>query len=240
MISISIVIPVHNEAENIGKLVTEIVQLKLGHPYEIIVVDDASTDESYATLLQLLKRIPTLRAIQHDSVYGQSAAIATGIAHAIGEIVVTMDGDCQNDPADIPALVGALLNGASSNVCLVAGFRKKRSDSAWRIFSSKVANSLRRLILRDETPDTGCGLKVFYRSSFLKLPFFDHMHRFLPALIQMQGGRVISMEVNHRPRRHGVSKYGTLDRLWSGLVDLHGVCWLRLRAKEVRIRRCDQ
>lgn len=238
MINLSIVIPAYNEAGNIGTLISEITQLKLNPPYEIIVVDDASSDDTYNTVLKLKTDIPELKIIQHESTCGQSAAVATGIAHAAGELIVTMDGDGQNNPADIPKLVSALVTSKNPNLRMVAGFRKKRDDSPWRIISSKIANSVRSFFLRDQTPDTGCGLKVFYRSAFINLPFFDHMHRFLPALIQMQGGDVVSIEVTHRARMRGVSKYGTLDRLWAGVIDIMGVSWLHLRSKKVNIRKC--
>ncbi|ACH40855.1 undecaprenyl-phosphate glycosyltransferase, putative [Citrifermentans bemidjiense Bem] len=237
MSTISIVIPAHNEEGNIGTLVQEILATRL--ECEIIVVDDASTDETHQTLLALKRTVPSLKIVQHDRSYGQSAAVATGIRHASGELIATMDGDGQNDPADIPKMVQALMKSGDKNLRMVAGFRKKRDDAAWRIICSKIANAYRRFFLRDETPDTGCGLKVFYRSAFLNLPFFDHMHRFLPALIKMQGGEVVSVEVEHRARTHGVSKYGTLNRLWVGIVDILGVCWLRMRAKNVKITRCD-
>jgi dolichol-phosphate mannosyltransferase len=239
MAKISIVIPAYNEAENIGTLISEIKQLELNSVYEIIIVDDASSDDTYASTLTLKAAVPELRIIQHESTYGQSAAVATGVAHADGELIVTMDGDGQNNPADIPRLINALLSSKNANLRMVAGFRKKRDDPPWRIISSKIANSVRSFFLRDQTPDTGCGLKVFYRSAFISLPFFDHMHRFLPALIQMQGGDVISVEVSHRARIHGTSKYGTLNRLWVGIIDIFGVFWLRLRSKKVHIRRCD-
>lgn len=238
MINLSIVIPAYNEAGNIGTLISEIMQLRLNPSYEIIVVDDASSDDTYNTVLKLKTDIPELKIIQHESTCGQSASIATGIAHAAGELIVTMDGDGQNNPADIPKLVSALVTSKNPNLRMVAGFRKKRDDSPWRIISSKIANSVRIFFLRDQTPDTGCGLKVFYRSAFINLPFFDHMHRFLPALIQMQGGDVVSIEVTHRARMRGVSKYGTLDRLWAGVIDIMGVSWLHLRSKKVNIRKC--
>lgn len=239
MTNLSIVIPACNEADNIGTLISEIKQLKLAQTYEIIIVDDASSDDTYAKALKMKADVPELKIIQHASRYGQSAAIATGIAHAGGELIVTMDGDGQNNPADIPTLVSALLNSKNTRLRMVAGFRKKRDDSSWRIISSKIANAVRSFFLRDQTPDTGCGLKVFYRSAFINLPFFDHMHRFLPALIQMQGGDVISIEVTHRARIHGTSNYGTLNRLWVGIIDILGVSWLRLRSKKIIIRKCD-
>jgi dolichol-phosphate mannosyltransferase len=162
MAKISIVIPAHNEEDNIGALISEIKQLELNHPYEIIIVDDASSDNTYANTLKLKADVPELRIIQHENTYGQSASVATGIAHADGELIVTMDGDGQNNPADIPRLVSALLNSKNVNLRMVAGFRKKRNDPAWRILSSKIANAVRSFFLRDQTPDTGCGLKVFY------------------------------------------------------------------------------
>ena len=237
MTSISVVIPAHNEAENLGALIGEILQT--GLDCEIVVVDDASTDETHDNLLRLKQTVPALKVIKHARSYGQSAAITTGIRHAGGELIATMDGDGQNNPADITKMVEAILSSENGNLRMVAGFRKKRDDPSWRIVSSRIANAVRQFFLRDETPDTGCGLKVFYRSTFLNLPFFDHMHRFLPALVRMQGGDVISVEVTHRARVHGVSKYGTLNRLWVGMVDIVGVSWLRLRSKKVTITRCD-
>lgn len=237
MATISIVIPAHNEAENIWFLIGEI--RAIGLECEIVVVDDASSDETYSTLQRLKAAVPQLKTIRHAVTYGQSAALVTGIKNSVGELIVTMDGDGQNNPADIPKMVAAILRAENSKLRMVAGYRRKRNDPSWRIICSRLANFVRNLFLKDATPDTGCGLKVFYRSAFLELPFFDHMHRFLPALIQMQGGEVISMEVAHRPRLHGISKYGTLNRLWVGIFDLVGVGWLRLRTKEVKIARCD-
>jgi dolichol-phosphate mannosyltransferase len=231
---ISIIIPVHNEAENIGQLIGEIGMLSLNYSYQIVVVDDASYDNTYAVLSEIKMNMPHLKIIRHKEKYGQSAAIATGVAHADGELIVTMDGDGQNDPADIPGLISTLL---SNKRCrMVVGYRKRRKDSYWRNITSKIANQVRSALLKDHTPDTGCGLKIFYKSSFTSLPFFDHMHRFLPALIQMQGGEVISEEVKHRTREHGKSNYGTLDRMWAGIIDLMGVYWLRLRSKKVLFR----
>ena len=240
MTTVSIVIPAHNEAENISTLIREIEELKLAYPYEIIIVDDASTDDTYQEVAGLRSEVPGLKILQHERSYGQSAAIATGIRNAGGEVIVTMDGDGQNNPADVPKMIYHLLTGNNPYLRMIAGYRKQRNDSRWRVISSKIANGVRGFLLHDRTPDTGCGLKVFYRSAFINLPFFDHMHRFLPALIQMQGGEVVSMEVSHRARVHGQSKYGTLNRLWVGIVDIAGVSWLRLRAKEVRLRRCVQ
>ncbi len=231
---ISIVIPVHNEADNIVPLLEEIVGVMHGADvYEIIVVDDGSNDPTSQVLKQALQQVSTLRVIQHEFSCGQSTAVYTGVKAAQYPIIATLDGDGQNDPADIPRLYDLLMqqNKANSDLWMVAGWRNKRHDSAWKLFSSKFANTVRSGLLGDNTPDTGCGLKVFLRGKFLELPYFDHMHRFLPALVIRAGGRVISEPVNHRARSQGYSKYGTLDRLWAGVTDLIGVIWLKKRAK---------
>lgn len=230
---LSVVVPVHNEADNIQPLVSEIEQaLERSCEYEVVYVDDGSTDGTLAVLLDLAKRTPRLRVLRHRRCCGQSTALLSAIRAARGEVIVTLDGDGQNDPGDIPALYGALkAGGAAENLWMIAGHRAKRQDTGWRRFSSKVANAVRGTLLKDQTPDTGCGLKVFRRETFLALPYFDHMHRFLPALVQRAGGRVRSVEVHHRPRLRGVSKYGTWQRLWVGIVDLLGVIWLQRRAK---------
>lgn len=235
----SIVIPVHDESGNIRGLIQEIEALPLEQAYEIVVVDDASRDRTRDVLRELTGQVDSLVVLEHKQNYGQSAALATGIAAARGSIVATLDGDGQNDPADIPRLLACLRESSNSRLRMVAGFRKKRKDSTWRILSSRIANSVRAFFLRDETPDTGCGLKVFFRSTFLELPFFDHMHRFLPALVRMRGGDVESVEVSHRPRAQGRSHYGTLGRLRVGIVDLFGVAWLRRRAKNVEAVRWE-
>jgi dolichol-phosphate mannosyltransferase len=233
-VQISIVIPVHNEADNIVPLLEEIVGVMHGADvYEIIVVDDGSNDQTGQVLKQALEQVPTLRVIQHELSCGQSTAVYTGVKAAKYPIIATLDGDGQNDPADIPRLYDLLMqqNKTDSDLWMVAGWRNKRHDSAWKLFSSKFANTVRSGLLGDNTPDTGCGLKVFLRGKFLELPYFDHMHRFLPALVIRAGGRVISEPVNHRARSQGYSKYGTLDRLWAGVTDLVGVIWLKKRAK---------
>jgi dolichol-phosphate mannosyltransferase len=234
-LKISIVVPVHNEAENIIPLIEEITQaMQAAEAYEIIYIDDGSTDQTAAILQQALKRIHTLRVLQHEKSCGQSTAIYTGVKAAIHPCIATLDGDGQNDPADIPRLYDLLSAQRKTNaqLVMVAGWRNKRHDSAWRLFSSKFANTVRSGLLSDHTPDTGCGLKLFLRDKFLELPYFDHMHRFLPALIIRAGGGVISETVNHRARSQGYSKYGTLDRLWAGITDLLGVIWLQKRAKQ--------
>ncbi|MEQ1528184.1 MAG: glycosyltransferase family 2 protein [Methylococcales bacterium] len=232
--NISIVVPVHNEADNIIPLITEIVAaMSQAQAYEIIYVDDGSSDNTPAILQQAGQEFKALRVIRHKQSCGQSTAIHTGVKAARNPYIATLDGDGQNDPADIPHLYDVLIQQQSviSNLTMVAGWRNKRYDSAWRLFSSKVANGIRSRLLGDNTPDTGCGLKVFLRDKFLELPYFDHMHRFLPALILRAGGQVLSEPVKHRARTNGQSNYGTLDRLWAGITDLGGVIWLQKRAK---------
>ncbi|MCF7965972.1 glycosyltransferase family 2 protein [Methylobacter sp. Wu8] len=231
---ISIVVPVYNEADNIVSLIEEIVTaMNQAEAYEIIYVDDGSNDGTATVLRQTQQHIKVLRVIRHQQSCGQSAAIHTGVKAANYSCIATLDGDGQNDPADIPRLHEILMQQRkiNSNLWMVAGWRNRRHDSAWRLFSSKVANAVRSRLLGDNTPDTGCGLKVFLRDKFLTLPYFDHMHRFLPALVLRAGGQVISEPVRHRVRVHGYSKYGTLDRLWVGIADILGVIWLQRRAK---------
>jgi dolichol-phosphate mannosyltransferase len=202
------------------------------YQHEIIVVDDGSTDNTLEVLLKIKKKLPSLRVVKHLTNSGQSTAIRTGIQHAKSTWIATLDGDGQNDPADIPSLYNELINNRDSDPWLVvAGYRKKRKDTWLKRISSRYANGIRDKLLQDGTPDTGCGLKVFSRDSFLELPYFDHMHRYIPALFQRQGGRVVSVEVNHRHRMQGVSKYGFHNRLWVGVVDILGVRWLQRRAR---------
>jgi dolichol-phosphate mannosyltransferase len=227
---ISVVIPVRNEAENIESLVLEIHQALEGlESYEIIYVDDGSSDETGINLQQLMRQDARLRVLKHQFSCGQSRAIHSGVVAARYPWIATLDGDGQNDPADIPSLIAILQQHQSSNLWMLAGYRYQRHDTGWRQFSSKFANIVRQAVLHDHTPDTGCGLKLFRRDKFLNLPFFDHMHRFLPALMQISGGLVISVKVSHRLRKFGQSKYGTLDRLLVGIVDLLGVVWLKHR-----------
>jgi dolichol-phosphate mannosyltransferase len=232
-VQLSVVIPVRNEAENILPLLAEIHAALEGRgEFEVVYVDDGSSDATPATLAEALKAHPRLRVLAHAESCGQSAALVTGIRAARGEWIATLDGDGQNDPADIPKLLAARDGpGRPANLQLVAGYRKKRQDTWLKRFSSRVANGVRSRLLGDATPDTGCGLKLILRSAFLELPTFDHMHRFLPALIQRNGGATLSVEVNHRPRTRGTSNYGMFDRLWVGIVDLFGVMWLKRRAK---------
>ena len=231
---ISIVVPVHNEAGNILPLIEEIEKaMAQVETYEIIYVDDGSQDQTEAELKEAMQRCKALRVFRHKQSCGQSTAVRTGVKAAIHPWIATLDGDGQNDPADIPRLYQVLQDKRQSitNLWMIAGWRNKRYDSKWRLFSSKFANTVRSSLLGDHTPDTGCGLKVFARDNFLELPYFDHMHRFLPALVLRAGGAVISEPVKHRPRGVGVSNYGTLDRLWAGITDLLGVIWLQNRAK---------
>ena len=240
---ISVVVPVRNEADNIIPLLEEITAaLVCAEAYEIIYVNDGSTDATPAVLQQALTQFSQLRVLQHPESYGQSTAIYTGVKAARQPWIATLDGDGQNDPAVIPRLYQVLMSQRQQQpkLSMVAGWRSDRHDSAWRLLSSKIANGVRATLLGDNTPDTGCGLKVFSREQFLQLPYFDHMHRFLPALILRNGGLVISEPVNHRARMRGQSKYGTLDRLWVGIVDLLGVIWLQKRAKVAEVTELDR
>ncbi len=223
---LSVVVPVRNEAPNIAPLIAEIRASLAGVAHEIVYVDDGSTDET-ASVLRDEARAAPLIVLRHRTGCGQSAAILTGVRAASGTWIATLDGDGQNDPADIPALFARAQQLPES--ALVAGHRTKRRDRWIKRASSRAANAIRARLLGDATPDTGCGLKVFRRDDFLALPAFDHMHRFLPALFIRAGGQVVSMPVAHRPRIRGASKYGTLDRLWVGIFDLVGVAWLQRR-----------
>jgi dolichol-phosphate mannosyltransferase len=235
---LSVVIPVFNEQENIGPLLDEIGRsIDPGVRYEIIVVDDGSTDATADTLAKLLPEHPRLRVIRHRMRRGQSAALMTGVAAARSPWVVTLDGDGQNDPRDIPRLLSECHEGGFiKQDRLITGLRRQRNDNIIRRASSRIANTVRACLLRDDCPDTGCGLKLFPRDVFLALPRFDHMHRFLPALFRSHGCRVISVDVNHRPRLRGVSKYGVFNRLWVGIVDLMGVMWLQRRLCQAEAR----
>ena len=227
-LAISAVVPVKNEADNILPLVTEIdAALKeTGATYEIIYVNDGSDDATPQKLLETQAAFPALRIITHSNSCGQSRAVATGVRHARGRMIVTLDGDGQNVPADIPGM-WAKLEGAED--LMVAGRRMKRRDVWIKRVSSRFANRIRARLLKDDTPDTGCGLKLFPRDAFMELPYFNHMHRFLPALMQRHGYRVINHDVQHRFREHGTSKYGTLDRLFVSIFDIAGVMWLQRR-----------
>ena len=226
---LSVVVPVRNEATNILPLIEEIGQALRGVAHEIVYVDDGSTDATPAELRAAAQTQPNLILRRHRTSCGQSAAVITGVRTAVGEWIATLDGDGQNDPADIPKLLDRALADPQAAMTLYAGHRTSRRDSRVKRVSSLVANRVRAGLLGDATPDTGCGLKLFRRAAFLELPHFDHMHRFLPALFMRAGGLVCSVPVNHRPRLRGRSNYGTLDRLMVGLVDLVGVAWLQRR-----------
>jgi len=232
---LSVVIPAKNEAENVAPLVAEIRAALDGRlAYEIIYVDDGSSDATAAAVMALAPAVPALRLLRHGRSHGQSAAIHSGVRAARGAWIATLDGDGQNDPADIPKL-WAMTRAAGDERLLVAGQRVKRRDSWMKRASSRIANGVRARLLGDGTPDTGCGLKLFPRALFLDLPFFDHMHRYLPALVQREGGRTVSVPVNHRPRARGRSNYGTLDRLAVAFADLFGVIWLQRRAQRPEV-----
>jgi dolichol-phosphate mannosyltransferase len=224
--AVSVVIPVCNEVDNVVPLAREIVAALGAEPFEILFVDDGSTDGTAEALQGLRSQIPQLRVLRHSFRSGQSAAVCSGVRHAHAAWIATLDGDGQNDPADIPALLAA--RGSAE---LVMGNRVERRDTRLRRVQSRVANGVRGWLLGDGTPDTGCGIKVMHRETFLDLPRFDHMHRFLPALFLRAGKRVVSVPVRHRPRERGTSKYGLFDRLWVGVVDILGVMWLRRRFK---------
>lgn len=232
-IQLSIVVPVRNEAGNILPLLAEIhAALEPCCTFEVIYVDDGSEDDSLRVLREAQARYPRLRVLSHRRSCGQSAALMSGARAARAAWIATLDGDGQNDPADLPKLLAARDRYAGAgSLRLACGYRRARRDSFLKRLSSRVANAVRARLLGDATPDTGCGLKLVARDAYLELPFFDHMHRFLPALVQRGGGATLSVEVSHRPRTRGRSNYGLHDRLWVGMVDLLGVLWLRRRMK---------
>jgi dolichol-phosphate mannosyltransferase len=234
---LSVVVPVRNEEGNVRALVEEICSALDGRlEYEILFVDDGSRDGTAGQLAEAMATTSALRVLRHAEPAGQSAAIVTGVRAATGAWIATLDGDGQNDPADIPRLYEiAVRPDGPPNLQCVAGWRRKRQDTRLKRFSAYVANSVRSRLLSDDTPDTGCGLKLIPRGVLMQLPVFDHMHRFLPALIRRNGGVSISVEVSHRPRIHGRSHYGVLDRLWVGIVDMIGVMWLSRRAQRPRV-----
>lgn len=229
--ALSVVVPVYNERDNVAPLVHEITTALRGvADFEIVYVDDCSTDGTLAALQALKARVPELRVLRHVVNSGQSTAIRTGAKAARAPWIATLDGDGQNDPADIPKLL-AQRAAAPADVKMLAGWRVNRRDSGSKRWASKIANAIRARMLRDATPDTGCGTKLFEREAFLELPFFNHMHRYLPALMQRAGWKTLSVPVNHRPRGSGVSKYGNLQRALVGIADLRGVAWLIRRGK---------
>ncbi|HVI25404.1 MAG TPA: glycosyltransferase family 2 protein [Xanthomonadaceae bacterium] len=233
--ALSVVVPVFNEQDNVGPLVAEIVAALRGRlPFEIVYVDDHSRDGTLAALRRLKDEVPELRVLHHASQSGQSTAVRTGVKAARAPWIATLDGDGQNDPADIPKLL-AQRDGAPAEVKLFAGWRVNRQDTGSKRWASKWANAIRARMLRDDTPDTGCGIKLFERAAFLDLPYFDHMHRYLPALMQRAGWKTVSVPVNHRARASGVSKYNNLGRALVGIADLRGVAWLIRRSKRTAV-----
>lgn len=234
---LSVVVPVHNEAPNLEPLITAIGEALAGVEHEIIYVDDGSSDATPEILTELAATTPTLVRLRHKQSCGQSGAIITGVKAARGIYIATLDGDGQNDPADIPAMLAAMREAEAFGPCpvLIAGHRVNRQDSRSKRIGSRIANRVRAYLLQDATPDTGCGLKLFRRQAFLELPHFDHIHRFLPALFIRAGGRVISVPVRHHPRAHGASHYNNWQRLKVGVVDLFGVAWLQRRWKVPQI-----
>ena len=227
---ISVVIPVFDEEGAAPALAREVASAFAGRNFELIFVDDASRDGTRAALLAMKPEIPQLRILSHAKNAGQSRAIRTGVLGARGAVIVTLDGDGQNDPADGPALVDALVAGPAE-LALVGGERVKRQDSWAKRMASRIGNGVRKRLLSDTANDTGCGLKAFRREAFLRLPYFDHIHRYLPALMQREGYQTAFRPVNHRHRQTGRSKYTNLGRLWASLSDLFGVVWLQSRAR---------
>ena len=238
--ALSVVVPVFNERDNVTPLIDEIVAalrgnaLLKGGDFEIVYVDDHSRDDTLAVLQGLKATVPELRVLHHVTQSGQSTAVRNGVKAARGAWIATLDGDGQNDPADIPKLL-AKRDESVADVKLFAGWRVDRKDTGSKRWASKWANAIRSRMLKDSTPDTGCGIKLFERSAFLDLPYFDHMHRYLPALMQRAGWKTISVPVNHRHRASGVSKYNNLNRALVGLRDLRGVAWLIVRSKRTAV-----
>jgi dolichol-phosphate mannosyltransferase len=235
-LQLSVVVPVFNERDNVAPLVSEIVAALRGLvAFEIVYVDDQSRDDTLAVLESLKAQVPELRVLHHVQQSGQSTAVRNGVKAARAPWIATLDGDGQNDPADIPKLLAARAE-AGSQVKLFAGWRVNRQDSGSKRWASRWANAIRARALRDDTPDTGCGIKLFERAAFLDLPYFDHMHRYLPALMQRAGWKTISVPVNHRHRTTGVSKYNNLNRALVGIRDLRGVAWLITRSRRTDVQ----
>ncbi|GJL96790.1 MAG: dolichol-phosphate mannosyltransferase [Hyphobacterium sp.] len=230
---ISIVVPAHNEAGNVAALAAEIAAALEGRSYEMIFVDDKSTDGTQAELVAAKAEFPALRVLSHRKNAGQSKSVRNGILAARGIIIGTLDGDGQNPPADLPLLIDALSRAdAPERLKLVGGRRANRQDSAWKKFASRFGNSVRKTLLRDDADDTGCGLKAFYREAYLRLPYFDHQHRFLPALMKREGYICEFRDVGHRQRGAGKSKYTNFGRLFASLSDMLGVMWLNSRSRD--------
>jgi len=236
---LSVVVPAFNEQGNVGHLVDEIAAALRGRiAFEMVFVNDSSKDGTLAELRDAQKRHPELRVLSHETQSGQSTAVRNGVKAARGAWIATLDGDGQNDPADIPKLLEERAK-AQADVKCFAGWRTTRKDDAGKRISSQVANAVRSRLLRDATPDTGCGLKLFERALFLELPYFDHMHRYLPALMQRVGWKTVSVPVSHRARVAGTSKYTNFGRLMVSFADLQGVAWLMRRSKRTAVREFD-
>ena len=234
-IDVSVVVPVRNEEGNVAPLIAEIAAALDGRwAYEILYVNDGSTDRTPTLLAELMQARGNLRRIDHAASSGQSAAVRTGVRHARGAIVATLDGDGQNNPAFLPNLIAAIADGGG-RVGLAAAQRVGRKDTGFKKFQSRIANKVRNAVLKDGTRDTGCGLKAFRRDVFLSLPYFDGLHRFLPALVRREGYDIAYVDVIDRPRHSGVSNYGFFDRLWVGLMDLAGVWWLIRRKRSTPV-----
>ena len=237
MSTVSIVIPAKDERENIQPLVDEIYAALAEQPdFEIIYIDDGSTDGTFEEIVRIKKSGRSeLRVLKHEQSVGQSTAVYSGIKAAKGGLIITLDADGQNDPADIPGMLTKAQQFNSGEHFCIAGYRKNRKDTSWYRFQSRLANKVRASLLGDGTPDTGCGLKIFPKATFLQLPYFDHMHRFIPALVCRLQGEIVVSEVNHRNRHAGVSKYNMWNRLWVGIIDMFGVMWLQRRAKHPKV-----
>ncbi|MCB1589076.1 MAG: glycosyltransferase family 2 protein [Xanthomonadales bacterium] len=234
---ISVVVPAHNEAGCLPSLLDEIVTaFAESGGLEIIVVDDASSDGTNSVLHDAQLRLPMLRVLRHQRQIGQSGALLTGVWAARGQWIGTLDGDGQNDPADLPRLLQAIEERQDPNLKLIQGWRVSRRDTWLKRISSKIANRVRRGLLGDATPDSGCGIRVIERDTLRRLPAFNHMHRFIPALVRQQGWQIDSLPVNHRPRGAGSSHYGLFGRLGAGVVDLLGVAWLGRRTRRAGVQ----
>jgi dolichol-phosphate mannosyltransferase len=236
--TLSVVVPVLNEQDNVDLLLDEILTATADLPLkEIIFINDGSTDGTLRVLQGAKTRVPQLRVINHAQRCGQSAAIATGVCFAMGDAIVTLDGDGQNDPRDIPTLY--TLYATQTRPAIVLGQRRKRNDDALKRLSSKYANKIRQALLKDGVRDSGCGIKIFPRAAFLQAPYFNHMHRFMGAIMKREGLIVVLCDVNHRPRERGSSKYGFWNRAWVGLVDLFGVWWLLRRGPATNVTKTE-
>ena len=235
---VSVLIPAKNEAGNIGKLVNEVVTaLRPECAFEIVLVDDGSDDGTGDEFVQSCRDLGAAgQLVRHQASVGQSTALCSAALQARGRYLITIDGDGQNDPADMPGLLRSAreTESQSAHFC-IAGYRKNRQDTEWKKFQSRIANAVRQKLLSDQVPDTGCGLKLIPRETWLRLPYFDHMHRYLPALMQRAGWKTVSVPVNHRHRTAGVSKYNNLNRALVGIRDLRGVAWLIVRSRRTAV-----